>query len=223
VIHEAALLRRRQTAEKERAEMADVGVRAARREDVAAVTGTQIRAWKFGYREFLPEGPLEQMTGPAAESMWQRQWDEAISFPPTPRHRVLVAVEQVLLDTDAFPALGPGGIEAVAAMAGAEKLAGLASHAPAEDPDLDLTTTGELLTFLIDPDYVRRGHGSRLLNATVDYLRDDGYRTIVTWVFADNYAVRGFLESAGWGADGAERVLDMGRSVRMIRLATDIS
>ena len=48
--------------------MADVGVRAARREDVAAVTGTQIRAWKFGYREFLPEGPLEQMTGPAAES-----------------------------------------------------------------------------------------------------------------------------------------------------------
>ncbi|MEU4403938.1 MULTISPECIES: GNAT family N-acetyltransferase [Streptosporangium] len=203
--------------------MADVGVRAARHEDVAAVTGTQIRAWKYGYRDFLPEGPLEQMTGPAAEKMWRQQWEDAITSPPSRRHRVLVAVEQVVLDTDAFPALGPGGIEAMAALQGAEKVAGLASHAPAEDPDLDPTTAGEMLTFLIDPDHVRRGHGSRLLNATVDYLRDDGYHTIVTWVFADNYAVLGFLESAGWGADGAERVIDMGRTVRMIRLATDIS
>ena len=42
-------------------------------------------------------------------------------------------------------------------------------------------------------------------------------------MFADNYAMLGFLESAGWGEDGAERVLDMGRPVRMVRLATDIS
>ncbi|GAA3412756.1 hypothetical protein [Streptosporangium vulgare] len=114
--------------------MADVGVRAARHEDVAAVTGTQIRAWKYGYRDFLPEGPLEQMTGPAAEKMWRQQWEDAITSPPSRRHRVLVAVEQVVLDTDAFPALGPGGIEAMAALQGAEKVAGLASHAPAEDP-----------------------------------------------------------------------------------------
>lgn len=203
--------------------MADVGVRAARHDDVAAVTSTQIRAWKHGYRNFLPEGPLEQMTGPAAEALWRRQWDEAITSPPSPRHRVLVAVEQVVLDTDAFPALGPGGVEAAAASRGAERVAGLASHAPAEDPDLDPTTTGEMLTFLVDPDHVRRGHGSRLLNATVDHLREDGYHTIVTWVFADNHAVLGFLESAGWGEDGAERVLNIGRPVRMVRLATDIS
>ncbi|MEU0519660.1 GNAT family N-acetyltransferase [Streptosporangium sp. NPDC006007] len=203
--------------------MADVGVRAARHDDVAAVTSTQIRAWKYGYRSFLPEGPLEQMTGAAAEALWRRQWDEAIVSPPSPRHRVLVAVEQVVLDTDAFPALGPGGIEAAAASRGAERVAGLASHAPAEDPDLAPTTTGEMLTFLVDPDYVRRGHGSRLLNATVDHLREDGYHTIVTWVFADNHPVLGFLESAGWGEDGAERVLNIGRSVRMVRLATDIS
>ncbi|WP_449062886.1 N-acetyltransferase family protein [Planomonospora algeriensis] len=203
--------------------MADVGVRAARHDDVDAVTKTQIRAWRYGYREFLPEGPLEQMTGPAAEQMWRRQWDEAIVTPPTSLHRVLVAVEQVVLDTDAFPALGPGGIEAMAAMQGAERVVGLASHAPAEDPDLDPTVTAEMLSFLVDPDHVRRGHGSRLLNATVDHLREDGYRTVVTWVFADNHALLGFLESAGWGEDGAERVLDMGRPVRMVRLATDIS
>ncbi|MCG5211767.1 GNAT family N-acetyltransferase [Streptosporangium sp. KLBMP 9127] len=201
--------------------MADVGVRAARRDDVTAVTRTQIRAWKHGYREFLPEGPLEQMTGPAAEELWQRQWEDAVIAPPTPRHRLLVAIERIL-DTDAFPALGPGGIAAAAATVGPERVVGLASHAPAEDPDTDPTVTAELLALLVDPDHIRRGHGSRLLNATVDHLLDDQFVSVITWVFADNHAMLAFLESAGWGEDGADRVLDMGRPVRMVRMVTDI-
>ncbi|RBQ14455.1 GNAT family N-acetyltransferase [Spongiactinospora rosea] len=201
--------------------MADVGVRAARHEDVVAVTRAQIRAWRLGYREFLPEGPLEQMTGPAAEELWQRQWEEAVDSPPTPRHRLLVAIERVL-DTDAFPALGPGGIAAAEASAAPEKVVGLASHAPAEDPDTDPTVTAELLSLLVDPDHIRRGHGSRLLHATVDYLRQDEFSSLIAWVFADNHAMLAFLESSGWGEDGAERVLDMGRPVRMIRMTTDI-
>ena len=201
--------------------MADVGVRAARREDVAAVTRTQIRAWRYGYREFLPEGPLEQMTGTAAQEVWQSQWEEAVVAPPTPRHRLLVAIERIM-DTDAFPALGPGGIAAAVASQPQERIVGLASHAPAEDPDYDPTTTAELLTLLVDPDHIRRGHGSRLLNATIDLLVQDGFQYVITWVFADNHAMLAFLESAGWGEDGAERVLDMGRPVRMVRLVTDI-
>ena len=104
------------------------------------VTDTQIRAWRYGYREFLPEGPLEQMTGPAAEKMWLRQWDEAIVAPPTP----------------AAPGAGGGGARsstprpsprsARAARGpwprgGGERVVGLASHAPAEDPDLDPDTS----------------------------------------------------------------------------------
>jgi ribosomal protein S18 acetylase RimI-like enzyme len=135
---------------------------------------------------------------------------------------VLVAVETIL-DTEGFPALGVGGSAAPMTPRGGERVVGLASHAPAEDPDLDPTVVAEMLTLLVDPDFVRRGHASRLLNATVDHLREDGYRQIVTWVFSDNYAVLGFLESAGWGEDMAERVLDMGRPIRMVRLTTDIS
>jgi ribosomal protein S18 acetylase RimI-like enzyme len=200
-----------------------MGVRTARLEDVDAVTNTQIRAWKAVYREFLPPGPLEQMTGPAAEKMWRRQWEEAIVSPPTPLHRVLVSVERVIPDTDQWTALGPGGIMATAAQRASDRVVGLASHGPAEDPDLRPSITAELLTLLVDPNHFRRGHGSRLLNATVDHLREDGYRSVVTWVFADNYPMLGFLESAGWGEDEAERVLDMGRPIHMIRLSTDIS
>jgi ribosomal protein S18 acetylase RimI-like enzyme len=244
--------------------MADVGVRAARREDVPAVTDTQIRAWKSGYRRFLPEEPLEQMTGQAARDLWARQWEEAVVAPPTPRHRLLVAVEttdppvsgrgdhggdfDALDDPLASLTKGHGepgatyhgrsapngqdgpegperrgpGAQAVGGT-GAQAVVGIASHAPADDPDLDPSSTAELLTLLVDPDHIHRGHGSRLLNATVDHLREDGFATVVTWVFADDKAMLGFLESAGWGPDEAERVLDMGRPVRMIRLTTDIS
>jgi GNAT superfamily N-acetyltransferase len=190
--------------------MPDVGVRAARRDDVEAVTNTQIRAWKFGYADFLPEVPLEQMTNDAARELWARQWEEAIVSPPTPRHRLLVAVEL-------------GADDVAEPYPGRERVVGMASHAPAEDPDLDPTKTAELLTLLVDPDHVRRGHGSRLLNATVDHLREDGFGAVVTWVFADHLPMLGFLESAGWAGDEAERVLEMGRHIRMIRLATDIS
>jgi GNAT superfamily N-acetyltransferase len=178
------------------------------------VAATQIRAWKSGYRDVLPEGPLEQMTGPSAEEMWIRQWDEAVVAPPTRHHRLLVAVE----NEDLLTSLGSGH-----GGPGEQRVVGVASHAPAEDPDLDPSTTAELLTLLVDPDHVRRGHGSRLLNATVDHLREDGFATVVTWVFAEDKAMVGFLTSAGWGPDEAERILDMGRPVRMIRLTTDIS
>ncbi|MFC4584573.1 GNAT family N-acetyltransferase [Sphaerisporangium corydalis] len=194
--------------------MADVGVRAARREDVPAVTSTQIRAWRVAYRDVLPEGQLDQMTGPSAEEMWSHQWEEAVVAPPTRRHRLLVAVET----EDALASLASGHGEP-----GGQRVVGMASHAPAEDPDLDPDTTAELLTLLVDPDHVRRGHGSRLLNATVDHLREDGVATVVTWAFADDKPMIGFLTSAGWGPDEAERVLDMDRPVRMIRLTTDIS
>ncbi|MEV5413645.1 GNAT family N-acetyltransferase [Thermopolyspora sp. NPDC052614] len=201
--------------------MTDVGVRVARRGDVDAVTNTQIRAWRYGY-DFLPEGPLEQMAGEGARGLWRRQWEEAIVAPPTPRHRLLVAVERGP-DEARDDADGGDDNEGGAAGPWRERVVGLASHAPAEDPDLDPAKYAELLTLLVDPDHVRRGHGSRLLNATVDHLREDGFAAVVTWVFADHLPMLAFLESAGWAADEAERVLDMGRPIRMIRLATDIS
>ncbi|MGW2200073.1 hypothetical protein ACWCSH_48115, partial [Streptosporangium sp. NPDC001682] len=50
-------------------------------EDVAAVTSTQIRAWKYGYRDFLPEGPLEQMTGPCGATSWEADEDPRMRSP----------------------------------------------------------------------------------------------------------------------------------------------
>jgi len=98
---------------------------------------------------------------------------------------------------------------------------GFAAHAPAEDADA-APGTAELLTLLVDPAHTGAGHGSRLLAATVDLLREDGAETLITWVFEADEAMRTFLGSAGWAPDGSSRTLDMGEPVRQIRLHTDI-
>ncbi|MBW8483641.1 GNAT family N-acetyltransferase [Actinomadura parmotrematis] len=178
--------------------MADVGVRPARRADAGAVAAIQVRAWRQGYRDLLPAPVLEQVTGTEAEAVWRERWSEAVTAPPSPRHRLLVAVASDLV-------------------------VGFAAHAPAEDPDHDPAATAELLTLLVDPLHARAGHGSRLLAATVDTLQDDGHETLVTWAFEGDEVLRAFLASAGWAPDGLARDLDMGTPVRQIRLHTDIT
>lgn len=178
--------------------MADVGVRPARRGDVGAVADIQVRAWRIGYAGLIPTAALAEMTGPEALPVWRDKWAQAVTAPPSPRHRVLVAVEH-------------------------DHLVGFAAQAPAEEPDHDPAMTAELLTLLVDPEHGRAGHGSRLLAATVDLLREDGVSSVVSWVFQGDTALRGFLEPAGWAPDGARREVDLGSPVTMIRLHTDIT
>ncbi|GAA4613826.1 hypothetical protein GCM10023195_60100 [Actinoallomurus liliacearum] len=178
--------------------MGVVGVRAAYPGDVAAVAEIQVRAWREGYPGVIPEAALAEMTGPEAVALWRERWTEAVAAPPSPRHRLLVAVDEGVIT-------------------------GFAAHAPAGDPDQDPQTTGELLTLLVDPAHGRAGHGSRLLAATVDHLREDGCTTAITWVFAADDALRGFLTSAGWAPDGTHSKVDMGEPVAMVRLHTAIA
>lgn len=178
--------------------MADVGVRPARRADAVAVADIQVRAWRMGYAGLVPTATLAELTGPEAVALWRERWAEAAGSPPSPHHRLLVAVEH-------------------------DAVVGFAAHAPAQDPDCDPAVTAELLTLLVDPEHGRAGHGSRLLAATVDLLREDGVSALVAWVFEGDTALRGFLEPAGWAPDGARRRLDLGESVSMIRLHTDLT
>ena len=100
-------------------------------------------------------------------------------------------------------------------------------NGPASDPDLDASTTVELLLLAVDPDHRRRGHGSRLLAATMQTAMDAGERDAVAWVPSVDDALRTFLEAAGWAADGAYRTLAGASApdaeeieVRQVRLAT---
>lgn len=147
--------------------------------------------WRVAYRRLLPRQVLDEVD----EGWLAQQWDAAITSPPSPRHRVLVAVEQAEQSyLVGFTASGPVDEQA------------LAPQEPAEALGDGVAAVTDLL---VEPRWGRRGHGSRLLAAAVDLWRGDGFDTAVAWAYERDPATRAFLGSAGWEPDGATRALDV--------------
>jgi len=176
----------------------DAGVRAARPDDADAIGAVQARAWADAYAELLPADARQSL---APQSL-AASWHAAITDPPSPQHRVLVAT------------------------AGAE-VVGFAASSPSGDADAEPGRDSELLVLLVDPDHERAGHGSRLLNATADLAREAGLAVLRCWVPEPDAVRLAFLAGAGFAPDGAARVLDASgdgtTTVREQRLSAALS
>ena len=176
-------------------------VRPARAGDAASLAQGQVASWRCGLAGIVPASLLAELTGDEAEQAFRDRWREAITTPPTSRHRVLAAVTG-----------GP-----------AREVAGFVSAGPATDTDRWPGTDGEVYEFRVCPERTGQGHGSRLLHAVADTLVSDGFHTVSLWVLEADTALRRFLESSGWAADGARAELDVGTPVPVVRLHTAIS
>lgn len=115
--------------------------------------------------------------------------------------------------------LQPGPHRLLVATAADGALVGAAAIGPASDPDA--VGAGEISLLVVDPDRWGQGHGSRLLQASVDHLIAGGHREAITWVPLADEPRRAFLQSAGWGPDTAYRDREIGEAVlREVRLVT---
>jgi GNAT superfamily N-acetyltransferase len=166
-------------------------VRPARSADAGEIARLQLSTWRIAYRRILPRHVLDNLD----EAFLARRWQAAIDQPPSARHRVLVAIEQAEQSyLVGFAASGPVDEQA---------------FAPNEPADALGPEVAAVTDLLVEPRWGRRGHGSRLLAASVDHWRDDGFTTAVAWAFEGDTATRQFLTAAGWAADGAARALDV--------------
>jgi GNAT superfamily N-acetyltransferase len=164
-------------------------VRPARPEDAPDIARIQLSTWRTAYRRLLPRHVLDELD----EAWMAAQWTEAVAAPPSPRHRVLVAVEQAdQSHLVGFLAAGPADEAA------------LAPEEQAPPPG-----TAAVTDLLVEPRWGRRGHGSRLLAAGVELWRSDGFDTALAWAYQDDIATVKFLTGAGWAPDGASRALDV--------------
>jgi GNAT superfamily N-acetyltransferase len=179
---------------------ADVSVRVAWADDAEAVARLQLRAWPEQYGGLVPADAIP--AGPEAEQAAAQAWRESFQKPGDARNRVLVALER-------------------------NRVVGFAITGPAGDPDRDPVADGELRELTVDPGERGRGHGSRLLQAAADTLVADRFTRAVTWVAANDDALRSFLVSGGWAADSAHRelALDEAGDVRLkqVRLHTALA
>jgi GNAT superfamily N-acetyltransferase len=174
---------------------AAVLVRTARGGDPGAISAIQARAWRMAYGSLIPEGTLAALTPEALLPAWRR----AVSEPPSPKHTVLVAVADDIV-------------------------VGFAAVGPSEDRDAS-ENDGQLGVLAVDPIHVRSGHGSRLLSAVVDHLREHALTALTVWVPEGDLARTAFFTSAGMLPDGARRSYagPDDATVAEIRLCADIA
>ena len=180
-------------------------VRPARPEDAAEIARIQLSTWRTAYRRMFPPHVLAGLD----EAELAGAWRQTIQDLPSPRHRVLIAVEQGESATEVvgFAAAGPADEQA---------------QAP-EEPPLPAGVAA-VTDLLVEPRWGRRGHGSRLLSAAVDLWREDGFTHAVAWAYEQDVATQKFLTSAGWSPDGAGRALDVDDMlVPQLRLHVDLS
>ena len=102
------------------------------------------------------------------------------------------------------PREAPSGAYRLLVACAGEEVVGFAAVGPSTDPDAT-DVDGELLVGGVSPGARRAGHGSRLLNATVDTAGLTGFARVRTWLLAADEATRAFLEAAGFAPDGARR------------------
>lgn len=159
--------------------MADVSVRPARGDDAPALGEVQALAWRAAYAGTLPPDVMAELD-PADLA---ESWRGVLAATPS-RHGVL------------------------AACAGAD-IVGFAAFGPSPDADLAPGRDAEISVLIVHPAQLRRGHASRLLAATVDRLRADGFGQVHLWSAGGEAPLHRFLAAAGWGADGATRSLDL--------------
>lgn len=176
------------------------GVRPARTPDVDGIAGVTVRSWRHRLAGLVPDAMLGSMD----QADLALAWASAILDPPTPGHRLLVAVDD-------------------------GEVRGYAAVGPSADPDAD-GATAELLALEVDPAHERSGHGSRLMAAAIDAARAGGATAASTWCALGDSARRAFLQSAGWGPDSAFRDVAVGTAadgsdivVREVRLVTDLA
>lgn len=175
---------------------ADASVRQARVNDAPAVGTVQSAVWRDAFAGLVPDDVLADFE----PLPFARAWRTSLEQPPSPRHVLVVAC------------------------AGSQ-VVGYAAIGPCEDPDAD-EDDGEVLALGVHPDARRQGHGSRLLNATVDLMRDAGFGHVYAWVPAADQTTRTFLQGAGLVPDSAYRDRGVGPTeddlLREIRLTAEI-
>jgi ribosomal protein S18 acetylase RimI-like enzyme len=173
-------------------------VRAARASDAEGLALVQVASWQAAFAGLVPGTVIAELTSEEAVGQFAERWRDAISAPPTSKHRVHVAVEK------------PGEPD----------ILGFAAAGPATDEDLWPGTDGELYELHVVPGAAGEGHDQRLLNAVADTFAEDGFSTGYTWTLSGDTARIGFLEAAGWAPDGSRASLDMGVKVPVVRLHT---
>ena len=149
-------------------------IRAATRNDAAAIAEVHVASWRAGYAHVVPADVLSSDEFAAERRGWWHDW----RFHPT--QRVAVATRT---DDD-------------------HRIVGFAAYGPERERARGHTGRGELYALYVHPDAWGDGSAGALIEHVDERLRAEGFADAVLWVLEDNPRARAFYERHGWTLSG---------------------
>jgi len=80
----------------------------------------------------------------------------------------------------------------------------------------------EIYVYILPPPYWRQGLGAELLAWGVSEIRKQSFKKAELWVLEENHRARHFYEKLGFRHDGAERIIQFGRELRVLRYIMEL-
>lgn len=149
-------------------------------EDAAGIARMHVDAWRAGYAHILPADALAALSVPQRTASWAR-----------------ALTKQASEDTGQWTLVADSEGEIV----------GFASGGPNRAPEP--AGASELYGLYVAPSHWERGVGSRLIEASLERLREGGDELAVLWVLEDNERARRFYRRRGWSPDGGRQPVDL--------------
>ena len=101
------------------------------------------------------------------------------------------------------------------------KIAGSITQGKCRDEDSE-DNTGEIWGMYLLPGYWWQGLGTKLVNWSLEKLKEKGYRRVTLWVFEESTGSRQFYEKLGFKPEGETRPTRIDDSIRLIRYIKEL-
>jgi ribosomal protein S18 acetylase RimI-like enzyme len=98
-----------------------------------------------------------------------------------------------------------------------DQAVGILTIGASRDADLDANRAGEIWGIYITPSFWRRGIGTTLVHEAERMLQSRGYQEVVLWVLEANMDARRFYEKMGFGLDGMNKIVELGKPLKAVR------
>jgi len=160
-----------------------ITIRKAVYSDLPVVSKLHIASWRFAYKGIMQAAFLKQLRLDDRISAW---------------HKVLEHSQGELL-------VAENNNKGKSNKEGNNKIVGFSHIIASRDDDLNATKFGEITAIYLNPEYIGRGIGYKLLQESICYLTTKGFSHVFLWVLKNNVLAKNFYVQFGFTADGKEK------------------
>ena len=163
-------------------------IRTAQAHDAEAIAYVHHISRQKAYKGIMPDDYLQLRSLAERKTQWQENVTKALNG-----EGIVFVIEE---DGDVY---------------------GFASLGPSRDNDLNKEKSGELYALYLAPEIWGEGHGKQLMQHCINEAIKRGFSDYRVWVYETNVRARNFYEAGGFNVDGAERQVDGGYPLKVVR------